>query len=114
MFENLFDLISNKTNGILTDDDYPYVMKRIYFEAQIENVFFRKQSEFESYTLSDDKVECNNIPVFSFRYKNTFCKSEEKEFKNTLNKTAVYAQLCSQISAFLKSKSVDPNVLSEL
>ena len=67
-------------------------MNRIYFEAQINNVFFRKKSKFESYqTNYYGKVETHNIPVFSFRYKDTFCKSEEKEFKNTLNKTAVYA-----------------------
>ncbi len=69
-------------------------MNRIYFEAQINNVFFRKSSEFESYkpnSYGTPKVETNNIAVFSFRYNDTFCKSEEKEFKNTFNKTAVYA-----------------------
>ena len=67
----------NETNGILAGDDYvDYVMKRIYFESDLDNQFFRKDSDFESYW----GIEVKNIPVFSFRYKNTFSKSEEEEF----------------------------------
>ena len=44
-------MISSNTNGILTLDaidvmDYPYVMNGIYFEADIDNLFFREKSEF--------------------------------------------------------------------
>jgi len=44
-------MISSNTNGILTSDDdriddYPYVMNGIYFEADIDNIFFRKKSDF--------------------------------------------------------------------
>ena len=72
----------NETNGILADDDYgDYVMKRIYFESDLDNQFFRKDSDFESYeTKYYGRIEVKNIPVFSFRYKNTFSKSEEEEF----------------------------------
>jgi len=69
----------NETNGILADDDY--VMKRIYFESDLDNQFFRKDSDFESYKSPYGyRIEVKNIPVFSFRYKNTFSKSEEEEF----------------------------------
>ena len=68
----------NRTNGILADDDY--VMKRIYFESDLDNQFFRKDSDFESYETFYGRIEVKNIPVFSFRYKNTFSKSEEEEF----------------------------------
>jgi len=72
----------NRTNGILADDDYgDYVMKRIYFESDLDNQFFRKDSDFESYKSPYvNRIEVKNIPVFSFRYKNTFSKSEEEEF----------------------------------
>jgi hypothetical protein len=74
----------NETNGILADDDYgDYVMKRIYFESDLDNQFFRKDSDFESYESPygyRGRIEVKNIPVFSFRYKNTFSKSEEEEF----------------------------------
>ncbi len=43
-------MISSNTNGILTSDDDrivdPYVMNGIYFEADIDNIFFRKKSDF--------------------------------------------------------------------
>ena len=40
----------NRTNGILVDDRLGnYVMKRIYFESDLDNQFFRKDSDFESY-----------------------------------------------------------------
>ncbi len=44
-------MISSKTNGILTSDDdriiiYAYVMNGIYFEADIDNLFFREKSDF--------------------------------------------------------------------
>ena len=70
----------NRTNGILVDDRLGnYVMKRIYFESDLDNQFFRKDSDFESYYYRG-RIEVKNIPVFSFRYKNTFSKSEEEEF----------------------------------
>ncbi len=69
----------NETNGILSYDDY--VMKRIYFESDLDNQYICKDSDFESYETKDlGRIEVKNIPVFSFRYKNTFSKSEEEEF----------------------------------
>ena len=72
----------DETNGILPKDYLGnYVMKRIYFESDLDNQFFRKDSDFESYeTKYYGRIEVKNIPVFSFRYKNTFSKSEEEEF----------------------------------
>ena len=39
-------MISSNTNGILTNDRFAYVMNGIYFEADIDNLFFREKSEF--------------------------------------------------------------------
>ena len=75
----------NETNGILAGEDWAnYVMKRIYFESDLDNQFFRKDSDFESY-VSYGRIEVKNIPVFSFRYKNTFSKSEEEEFETNFD-----------------------------
>ena len=71
-------------NGIGVEDDY--IMARIYYEVDLDNVFFRKESDFESYQPPDDDlniIETGNIPVFSFRYKTPFSKSEEEDFGKT-------------------------------
>ncbi len=63
-------------NSIRADDDY--VMAKIYFEADLDNLFFRKESEFESYQPPGyglNKIETEKIPVFSFRYTTPFSKS---------------------------------------
>jgi len=83
-------------NGIGAMDDY--IMARIYYEADLDNVFYRKVSDFESYQpprYSLNRIETRNIPVFSFRYNTPFSKSEEKEFGENYNIKKVYAQLCS-------------------
>ena len=81
-------------NGIGARDDY--IMARIYYEADLDNVFYRKVSDFESYQPQYyNKIETRNIPVFSFRYNTPFSKSEEKEFGENYNLEKVYAQLCS-------------------
>jgi hypothetical protein len=33
---------------------------------------------------SGDRIKSQNIPVYSFRYKRTFNKSEEKEYSKTI------------------------------
>ena len=66
-------------NGIIASDGY--IMAGIYYEADLDTVFFRRVSKFESYeqnnpyNRSSYKIETQNIPVFSFRFKNPFCKS---------------------------------------
>ena len=76
---------------ILKDIDFidaPYIwymdgisFKRIFCEFMLENIFYRKDSKFISYkTEGGDKIESQNIPVYSFRYKSAFNKSEEKEY----------------------------------
>ena len=76
-------------------------MAGIYYEADLDTVFFRRVSKFESYeqnnpyNRSSYKIETQNIPVFSFRYKTPFSKSEEKDFGENYNIEKVYAQLCS-------------------
>jgi hypothetical protein len=83
-------------NGIGAKDDY--IMARIYYEADLDNVFYRKVSDFDSYQPPADylnRIETRNIPVFSFRYKTPFSKSEEKEFGENYNIENFYAQLGS-------------------
>jgi len=83
-------------NGIRAKDDY--IMARIYYEADLDNVFYRKVSDFDSYQppySGFNRIETQNIPVFSFRYKTPFSKSEEKDFGENYNFEKVYAQLCS-------------------
>ena len=88
--------IIRSVNGIRAKDDY--IMARIYYEADLDNVFYRKVSDFDSYQPPPrylNKIETRNIPVFSFRYNTPFSKSEEKEFGENYNIKKVYAQLCS-------------------
>ena len=40
-------IVNDETNGIFAGDGY--VLDRIYFEAKLDNIFFRKESDFESY-----------------------------------------------------------------
>ncbi len=100
-FKRLLDLIYTQgdVNGICADDEY--IMEKSYFEADLDNLFYRKNSKFKSYE-DWEKIECQKIPVYSFRYNEVFCKSEEKEFKSNMNSENMYAQLCSQISVYLK------------
>ena len=56
--------------------------KRIFCEFMLENIFYRKDSKIESY----DKIESENIPVYSFRYKSSFNKSECQEYSKKLTK----------------------------
>ena len=81
-------------NGIRAKDDY--IMAGVYFEADLNNLFFRKTSSCKSYQppyKSLNKIETQKVPVFSFRYKIPFSKSEEKDFQKTFNVESVYAQL---------------------
>ena len=41
-------------NGIPANDDY--IMAKHYYEADLDNVFFRKESSFESYQPPDDDL----------------------------------------------------------
>ena len=86
----------DSVNGIGADDDY--IMAQIYYEADLDNVFYRKVSDFDSYPPPHprlNRIETRNIPVFSFRYNTPFSKSEEKEFRKSYKIKKVYAQLCS-------------------
>ncbi len=93
---NYYGELFRSVNGIGAKDDY--IMARIYYEADLDNVFYRKVSDFDSYQPPHrylNKIETRNIPVFSFRYNTPFSKSEEKEFGENYNIKKVYAQLCS-------------------
>ena len=60
---------------------YSNAFQRIFCEFMLENIFYRKDSKFISYKpIRGNKIESQNIPVYSFRYKSAFNKSEEKEY----------------------------------
>ena len=47
------------------------------------------------------KVACKHIPVYSFRYLNTFNKFFENKFEKTITINSVKAQIISQIFEYL-------------
>ncbi len=50
-------------------DDDEIHFNRIFCEFTLENTFYRKDSKFQSYKPKyGDKIESQNIPVYSFRY----------------------------------------------
>ncbi len=50
--------------------------QRIFCEFMLENMFYRKDSKCISYKPErGDKIESQNIPVYSFRYHLAFNKS---------------------------------------
>ena len=64
--------------------------KRIFCEFMLENIFYRKDSKCKSYKPQiGDKIEAKKIPVYSFRYKIAFNKSEEKEYSKRITKEHV-------------------------
>ena len=61
----------------------PFKSKK-YFEFNLENIFYRKESKLEAYeneSPTRETIDPNNQPVFSFRYKFGFNKQEEIQFK---------------------------------
>jgi hypothetical protein len=53
----------------------------------LENIFFRRESKFESYKTSrGDQINCENIPVYSFRYILAFNNTEKEEYKAKITK----------------------------
>ena len=73
------DGYSKNLNGICAGDGY--IMAKIYYEPNIDNLFFRNESLCESYQppwRDLNKIETHNIPVFSFRYKPHFPNQKKK------------------------------------
>ena len=54
-------IANDEPNGIFAGDYY--VLDRIYFEAKLDNIFFRKESDFESYKSRYSK-KIENITVY--------------------------------------------------
>ena len=69
----------------------------------LENIFHRKDSMYKSYKPEKgDKIECENIPVYSFRYKIAFNKSEEKEYSKKITEKHVKSKIVILISEYLQ------------
>ena len=76
--------------------------QRIFCEFMLENIFYRKDSMYKSYKPEKgDKIECENIPVYSFRYKLAFNKSEETAYFKKITKKHAKASILSDISEYL-------------
>ena len=59
------------------DGYYCKPIKQLFLGVELENLFYRKTSKFKSYEheskdrrghSTTKKVNCENIPVYSFRY----------------------------------------------
>ena len=87
----------------------------IYFEFLLENIFYRTKSKLplteNSNNTNTDNNKCQgkkkkrikyeHIPVFSFRYKLAFSKTEEDHFKDQITKYKSITKLLIEISGYL-------------
>ncbi len=76
------------------DDDYNCKsIKQLFLGVELDNLFYREKSEYESYVgrYSWAKVTCKDIPVYSFRYLSAFNKFFESKFENTITLDSVKA-----------------------
>ena len=66
----------------MKDNRFPTV----FLEVELDNLFYRETSEFESYEYDygRKKGNCSDIPVYSFREKNSFGKISESKFKKAI------------------------------
>ncbi len=65
-------------------NDFCHPIKILFLEIELDNLFYRKSSKYNSYenkyqgwwddNMNTYKVNCKNIPVYSFRYLNGFNK----------------------------------------
>ncbi len=72
----LFDQILGDLDWITHYRGYCKSIKQLFLGVELDNLFYRKQSEYDSYEKEDRwgtyKVDCENIPVYSFRYLQAF------------------------------------------
>ena len=71
-------------------------IKQLFLGVELENLFYRKTSKFKSYENeykygSNYKVNCKNIPVYSFRYMQAFNKFFEDKFEKAITLQSVKA-----------------------
>ena len=65
----------------------------VFLEVELDNLFYRFTSEFESYEYCDGykKMNCSDIPVYSFRSKNSFNKISESKFEEAITGQSICA-----------------------
>ena len=68
----------------------------VFLEVELDNLFYRFTSEFESYEYdhwsgNKKKGNCSDIPVYSFRSKNSFNKISESKFKKAITGQSICA-----------------------
>ena len=66
----------------------------VFLEVELDNLFYRETSEFESYEYyygGKKKGNCSDIPVYSFREKNSFGKISESEFEEAITVQSICA-----------------------
>ena len=106
----LFDQIFGDLDWINSRDGYCKSIKQIFLGVELENLFYRKTSKFKSYENKykdkwdqslTKKVNCQNIPVYSFRYMQAFNKFFEDKFEKAITPKTVKAPMISQIFEYL-------------
>ena len=69
-------------------------IKQLFLGVELDNLFYRKKSEYSSYEKGYKgryKVNCNKIPVYSFRYVSAFNKFFEDKFEKAITLQSVKA-----------------------
>ena len=103
----------------LKDEYVPF--KEIYVGFDIDNMFYRRGSEFEAYKTGDEDyspfgtIDPKNQPIMSFRYKTAFDKNEQHlvEQSEDNNYTCAFANVCFQIYHYLKNAKAEEGVLED-
>ena len=93
--EVLFDQILGDLDWI-DEDYYCKSIKQLFLGVELDNLFYREKSEYKSYEKEDSwgnkyKVDCKDIPVYSFRYVQVFNKFFESQFEKTITLHSVKA-----------------------
>ena len=95
------------------DSKVPF--KEIYVGFDIDNMFYRRGSEFEAYEAGYyfGTIDPKNQPIMSFRYKTAFNKNEQHlvEQNEDNSYTCAFANVCFQIYHYLKNAKAEEGVL---
>ena len=93
--KSLFDQILGDLDWI-NSARYCKSIKQLFLGVELDNLFYREKSEYKSYEKEDSwgnkyKVDCKDIPVYSFRYVSAFNKFFEDKFDKAITLQSVKA-----------------------
>ena len=97
LFGHIFDdlkWINGKSRN--NYEEYCKSIKQLFLGVELDNLFYREKSEYKSYEKEDSwgnkyKVDCKDIPVYSFRYVSAFNKFFEDKFDKAITLQSVKA-----------------------